>query len=200
MPKPLKTNIFYQLSRRLKTPQDVQRFLYTLEYNREKKKETLRSAAEAIKHKTAHCLEGSFVAAAILEHHGYPPLVVSMESIDLLDHVVFVFRHKGKWGAIGRSREEGLNGRKPIFRSLRALILSYVEPYVDDSGRIKAYQLANLDDCKADWRSSRKNVWKAENYLLEIKHIKLKTSNKKYHELKKRFLDKGPMPRQKHWW
>jgi len=80
------------LSRRYKTPRQVQKYLRSLQYNREEKGETLRSAAVAVKLKTVHCLEATFVAAAILEKNGYPPLVVSFESQDGLDHVIYVFR------------------------------------------------------------------------------------------------------------
>src|SRR6266581_2436423 len=64
-------------------------------------------------------------AAVVLEQHGYPPLVLSFESIDELDHVIFVYRKKGRWGSIARSRDPGLHGRKPLFATPRALALSY---------------------------------------------------------------------------
>ena len=65
----------------------------------------------------AHCLEAALAAAVILEQHGYPPLVLSFESIDELDHVLFVYRQRGRWGSIARSRDPGLHGRKPVFRT-----------------------------------------------------------------------------------
>ena len=64
-------------------------------------------------------------AATILEHHGYPPLLMDLESKDQLDHVLFLFRRRGRFGAVARSRDPGLHGRKPVFRSVRALVTSY---------------------------------------------------------------------------
>ena len=65
---------------------------------------------------TAHCLEGALFAAVVLEQHGYPPLVLSFESIDELDHVIFVYRGAdGRWGSVARSRDPGLHGRRPAF-------------------------------------------------------------------------------------
>ena len=68
---------------------------------------------------TAHCLEAALAAAVILEQHGFPPLVLSFESIDELDHVIFVYQRSGRWGSIGRSRDPGLHGRKPVFATPR---------------------------------------------------------------------------------
>lgn len=188
------------LARKYRTPRAVQKFLRALPYNREERGETLRSAAAACTVGKAHCLEAAFLAAAILEKSGYPPLVMSFESVDGLDHVIFVFQENGLWGAVARSRDEGLHGRPPIYRSLRDLAWSYFDPYVDKTGRITAYQLAHLDDTKADWRASRSHVWKAEKYLLKLKHRPLRSSEKRYRRLLAAYLKRGPMPKQKHWW
>ena len=48
---------------------------------------TLRSFRGVVRHGTAHCLEAALAAAVILEQHGWPPLVLTFESIDELDHV-----------------------------------------------------------------------------------------------------------------
>jgi hypothetical protein len=75
---------------RLRTPSAVQRWLNELPYNTESRGETLRSFRGVIRHGTAHCLEAALAAALILEQHRYPPIVLSFESIDLLDHVIFL--------------------------------------------------------------------------------------------------------------
>lgn len=195
-----KPTIAEKLAKKLKTPKQVQKFLRTLPYNREKGGETLSSAESALRRGRLHCYEAAFAAAAILEHHGYPPLVMSLESKDGLDHVIYVFKQKGRWGAVARSRDEGLHGRPPQYRSLRDLALSYYDPYVDKSGKIIGYQVANLDDTGADWRASKRNVWKAEQYLIDIRHNKIKSSLARYKKLLRDYLARGPMPRQKHWW
>ena len=121
---------------RLRTPLAVQRWLNRLPYNTEPPPDpaTLRSFRGVIRHHSAHCLEAALSAAVILEQHGYPPTVLSFESIDKLDHVIFAFKHRGRWGSIARSRDPGLHGRKPVFPTARALALSYVDPYVDFTG------------------------------------------------------------------
>jgi hypothetical protein len=192
--------ITQKLAKKLKTPRQVQEYLRRLPYNREKKGETLSSAEKALRRGRLHCFEAAFAAAAILEHHGYPPLVMSLESKDLLDHVIYVFKERNRWGAIALSRDDGLHGRPARYRSLRDLAWSYYDPFVDKSGKITAYQVAHLDDCKADWRESKRNVWKAEKYLIKLKHNPLKSSKTRYKKLLRNYLQRGPMPQQKHWW
>ncbi len=192
---------FVSLARKLKTPKAVQAYLRRLPYNREPRGETLRSAKSALAKGQAHCLEAAFLAAAILELHGYPPLVLSFESQDGLDHVIFAYQGKsGKWGSVARSRDEGLHGRPAIFRSVRDLAWSYFEPYVDKTGRITAYQLAHLDETNADWRASKADVWKAETYLLKLKHRPLKSSTTRHQKLRAAYLANGPMKPKHFWW
>src|SRR5262249_44617511 len=138
-----------RLIRRLRTPILVQRFLNQLPYNTEPKPgpETLRSLRQVLRHQTAHCLEAALAAACILEKHGFPPLVMSLKSIDYLDHVIFVYRERDRWGAVARSRDPGLHGRKPVFRSARALAMSYFDPYIDFTGCLTGYAVF---DC-AGW-------------------------------------------------
>lgn len=174
----------WALIRRLRTPEQVQRWLRALPYNWERGSETLRSFRQVARRGEAHCLEATLAAAVILEQHGYPPLVVSFESQDGIDHVIYVFRHRERWGAVARSRDAGLHGRKPAFRSIRHLVWSYFDPYVDYTGRITGYQLADLRALgDYDWRFSETNMWKVEQYLLKIPHRRLKSSDRRYRRL-----------------
>ena len=168
---------FRQLSNKLKTAGQVQEYIRHFRYNRSN---TLRSAYSTWKQKSAHCFEAVLFAAAVLEFRGYPPLIVSIESQDYLDHVLFVYRRKLLWGSVGRSRDEGLHGRKPVFQNLKALVKSYSVPYVDGSGRITGYALTSLDESGTPWRSSPRNVWALERSLNELKHTPLKMSDIAY--------------------
>src|SRR5439155_3774718 len=162
---------------RLETPRAVQRWLNALPYNDERSGETLRSFRGVVRAGTAHCLEAALSAATILEQHGYPPLVLSFESIDRLDHVIFVYRTPTGWGSVARSRDPGLHGRKPLFATPRALALSYIEGYVDFTGGIKAYGVVDLRVLgKYDWPLSSTNVWKVETMLIEWPHRPIRSS------------------------
>lgn len=190
----------WRLIQSLRGPAAVQRYFTNMPYNWERNGGTLRSFREVVKRSEAHCLEAAVGAAVILEQHGYPPLLLDFESQDLLDHVIFVFQHRGLWGSIARSRDIGLHGRKPLFRSLRDLTWSYFDPYVDMSGRIKAYGLTSLYDLgNYDWRFTDRNMSKIERHLRELPHKPLKSSDRRYDRLharyqqyKKRYPDRSP--------
>ena len=190
----------WKLIQRLNTPAKVQRYFSALAYNREPNGSTLRSFRELIKTNEAHCLEAAVGAAVILEQHGYPPLLLDLESHDLLDHVLFVFRLNGSWGSVGRSRDIGLHGRKPVYRSLRDLAWSYFDPFVDFSGRLKAYAVTSLYELgDYDWRFSPRRMLKVEDHLRNIAHQPLRSSDQRYekllaryHHFKKRFPDRSP--------
>jgi hypothetical protein len=174
---------------RLRTPLAVQQWLNALPYNTEPGGETLRSLRGVVRHGTAHCLEAALTAAVVLEQHGYPPLVLSFESEDLLDHVIFVYRTATGWGSVARSRDPGLHGRKPLFATPRALALSYVESYVDYTGRIKAYAVVDLRVMGTyDWRLSDRSVWKVERMLLDWPHRRIASSNARIDALRKRYV------------
>ena len=169
-----------RLIQRLRTPMAVQRFLNRLPYNTEPGGDTLRSFRQVARRRTAHCLEAALFATCVLEQHGYPPLLMGLESIDLLDHVIFVYRYRGKWGSVARSRDPGLHGRKPVFRSPRALAESYFDPYIDYTGRVKGYSVTHMRVMGwYDWRFSRRNVWAVERMLLDVPHRKIRRSLKR---------------------
>ena len=169
-----------RLIQRLRTPMAVQRFLNRLPYNTEPGGDTLRSFRQVARRRTAHCLEAALFATCVLEQHGYPPLLMGLESIDLLDHVIFVYRYRGKWGSVARSRDPGLHGRKPVFRSPRALAESYFDPYIDYTGRVKGYSVTHMRVMGSyDWRFSRRNVWAVERMLLDVPHRKIRRSLKR---------------------
>jgi hypothetical protein len=184
----------------LRSPAKVQRFFSSMPYNWEREGGTMRSFREVLKKNQAHCLEAAVAAAVILEQHGYPPLLLDLQSKDLLDHVIFVFEQNGLLGSIGRSRDIGLHGRRPRFRTLRQLAWSYFDPYVDFSGRIIGYGVGNLYDLGAyDWRFSARNMHRIEDYLRSIPHRKIHSSDKRYTALyerfkkyKKRYPDRSP--------
>jgi hypothetical protein len=178
------------LIRGLRTPAAVQGFLNALPYNTEPPpgRATLRSFRGVVRERAAHCLEAALTAAVILEQHGVPPLLLSLESIDELDHVLFVYRRGGRWGSVARSRDPGLHGRAPVFRSPRQLALSYFDPYVDTTGCLKGYAVADLRALgRYDWRLSEGNVWKVERFLLELPHHRIASSARRVDRLRARY-------------
>jgi hypothetical protein len=174
----------------LRTPPDVQRHLNRLPYNTEPPPAgaTLHSFRNVVRAGCANCLEAALFAATVLEQHGYPPLLLSFESIDELDHVIFVYQRAGRWGSVARSRDPGLHGRRPVFATPRGLALSYVDPYVDFTGRVTGYAVADLRVMgDYDWRLAETNVWKVERMLLNYPHRRIKTSDRRFKQLRARY-------------
>ena len=179
----------WKVVRRHRTPFEVQRFLRALRYNWQREGPTLRSFREVLRRGSAQCLEGALSATTIMEQHRFPPLMLSLRSADGLDHAVFVFRENGRWGSVGRSRDLGLHGRWPVYRSLRALAWSYYDPYVDLTGRLTHYGVANLQDLgNYDWRLSSKNIWKVQRFLQDAKHHEMNASRKRHERLLARYI------------
>ena len=173
----------------LRTPLLVERWLRRLPYNFERRGETLRTFRRVVRDGAAHCLEAALFAATVLEANGYPPLLMSLESQDELDHVIFVFRKDGRWGSVGRSRDPGLHGRKPVFATPRALALSYRDQFVDKTGRLMGWAVADLRELgRYDWRFAERNAWKIEQWLIDYPHHEVHMGERRYQEWHARYL------------
>ncbi len=174
---------------RCRTPRQVQRLLDGLRYNDEPGGETIRSFREVVRAGAAHCLEGALSAATILEQRGYPPLLLDLESADDLDHVAFLFEKGGRWGCVAKSRDPGLGGRKPVYRSVRTLALSFYHAYIDETARITSYGVLDLRTLNGTpWRFSDRNVWKVQDVLIGMPHEPLDVPPERYHFWRRRYL------------
>jgi hypothetical protein len=75
-----------------------------------------------------------------------------------------------------------------VFRSPRVLAMSYFDPYVDFTGSLTGYAVADLRQLgNYDWRFSRNNVWAVERFLLEVRHTKLKRSPERVKRFRRRY-------------
>ena len=78
--------------------------------------------------------------------------------------------------------------------------MSYSDPFVDLTGRLKGYGLTSLHALgDYDWRFSPRRMLKIEDHLRAIPHKRVKTSDKRYEKLltryrqyKKRYPDRTP--------
>jgi hypothetical protein len=123
LPKPAQQKI-----NNIRTPYDVQEFLFTMPYNAEERD---RSPLNVILDGQCHCLDGGFLAALLLWKIGFTPLVLDLVPAPGLDddHVLALFQVNGLWGAVAKSNFVGLGYREPVFRDLRELTMSYFEHY-----------------------------------------------------------------------
>ena len=74
-----------------------------------------------------------------------------------------------------------------MFGTPRALALSYVDPYVDYTGRVTGYAVVDLRAMGTyDWRLASTNVWKVERVLLEYPHRAIRSSDARIDRLRNR--------------
>src|SRR3989344_8107116 len=127
-----------ELFRKLDSPQKIQDYLNSIPFNFQVKKVTFMSPRLVLKNKKAHCVEGAMLASAILEFHGWKPLILDLRSTEKpydYDHVVSVFKLNGCFGAISKTNHAVLRFREPVYKSVRELAMSYFHEYFLDNGR-----------------------------------------------------------------
>jgi|APGre2960657468_1045069.scaffolds.fasta_scaffold08504_3 hypothetical protein len=164
------------LIRKLNTPVKIQEYLYTVKYNPDN---SARSARRVLETGKGHCFEGAMVAAFLLEQIGQRPLVMDLRAHNDDDHVVTLFKEKGKWGAISKTNTAVLGYRVPIHRSLREIALSYFPVYLNIKGRMTLVDFAgpiNLASArfkKWDWRYGDENCEDMGISFNKIRHQQL---------------------------
>jgi hypothetical protein len=162
--------------RGLGDPAGIQRALDAMPYHLAG---TAWSPRRVLRERTAHCLESAIFAAAALRVLGFPPLLLDLEAVQDTDHVIAVFRLRGHWGAIAKSNFSGLRYREPVHRSLRELVMSYFDGYINLRGErtLRAFSrpvnLARFDRTRPGWAVADGDLWWIPEHLLEIRHTRL---------------------------
>lgn len=75
-------------------------------------------------------------AAACLGFSGREPLIVDLRAWKDDDHVIAVYKDDGLWGAVSKSSLITLEYREPVYRSIRELVMSYFDFYLNDPGHV----------------------------------------------------------------
>ena len=163
---------------RLRTPLAVQRWLNALPYNTETGGETLRSFRGVVARRHRALPRGGALGRRRSSSSiGYPPLVLSFESIDLLDHVIFVYRTAHRLGIGGALARPGTarpqagvrhaaRARAQLLRAVHRLHRPRQSVRRGRSARARALRLAVVG----------KNVWKVEQLLLDWPHRPIASS------------------------
>jgi len=182
--------------RALRTPHGIQRALDAMRYHHAS---TAWSPRRVLHEQTAHCLEGAVFAAAALRVLGFPPLLLDLEAVQDTDHVLAVYRVRGHWGAIAKSNFAGLRYREPVYRSVRELVMSYFEGYINLRGdrTLRAYSapvnLARFDRVRPGWMTTDGDLWWIAEHLVGVRHTCLlsRAMIGRLHRVDRRSLDAG---------
>ena len=162
----------------LRSPAGVQRALDAMSYHLAT---TAWSPRQVLRERTAHCLEGAIFAAVALRVLGFPPLLLDLEAVQDTDHVIAVYRIERHWGAIAKSNFSGLRCRAPVYRTLREMVMSYFEDYINLRGdrTLRAHSrpvnLARFDRLHPGWMTSEADLWWIPEHLVEIPHTPILT-------------------------
>jgi hypothetical protein len=163
--------------RRLDPPWRIQKFLDELEYD--VRGEGCRSPRRVLRERKVQCMDGALFAAGALRVQGEPPLLLDLEAVQDDDHVLALYRRNGLWGAVARSNYSGLRFREPLFRTVRDLVLSYVEGYFNlrREKTLRRYSdpfdLSFFDSRR--WMTAEQDLWEIPEHLVGIHHYRLLT-------------------------
>jgi hypothetical protein len=156
---------------KFKTPNDIQLFLNGVGYN----PEYITYSPRMIMHRQmANCFEGALFAAAVLRMMGHKPLIVDLMAHNDDDHVLALFKRNNLFGAIAKSNTTLLRYREPVYRTVRELVMSYFDFYINTIGEktLRSYSdpvnLSRFD--RYEWMTTENDLEFIGDYLFTIKH------------------------------
>lgn len=183
-----------KLFKKLNTPAKIQDYINSIPFNFDEREGTCMSPRMVLQKNKADCIEGAILACAILEFHGYKPLLLDLRSVKKpydYDHVVALFKVDKSWGAISKTNHSVLRYREPIYRDVRELVMSYFHEYFLDSGLKTLREYSDPFDmnyfnpstraklgtgqAKENWRTTEKDLSEVLERLDKIKHHKILT-------------------------
>ncbi len=144
-----------RLFRSLKTPDHIQNYIDNLIYNPTNHASSPRWVMITGE---GHCLEGALFAAAALEFSGAKPLLVDLVAEDDDHHVICVYSTSTGWGSISKTNTTLLSGRRPFYRNIRELVMSYFDFYFNLNGKLSLYSYSDPINLKRfnhwNWRTT----------------------------------------------
>lgn len=185
------TSTEIKLFKKLNSPNKIQDYLSKLDFNFEERWGTCMSPRKVVQTQKADCIEGAIFASAVLEFHGFKPLILDLKSVKKpydYDHVIAVYKLDGFFGAISKTNHSVLRYREPIYKNIRELVLSYFHEYYLDSGLKTLREYSDPFDLnyfnKIEWRTTEKDLTQIMTHLDKIKHYKI-LSEKQLKNLRK---------------
>jgi hypothetical protein len=144
----------FAVLRRLDSPRKIQAFLYDLKQNFEPDGETCHGVREVL-------------------------LLLDLRAVQDYDHVVALFRRRGRWGAISKTNGATLRWRDPVYRSLRELAMSYLHEYANRREHKTLREYSRPFDLRVlparAWVTPAKGAWAVAERLDELPHQALLT-------------------------
>ena len=117
------------------------------------------------------------LAACALWVHGEPPLLLDLQAVHDFDHVVALFRRRGRWGAISKTNGIALRWRDAVYASPRELAMSYFHEYYNKRDRktlrtySRPFDLRRVDP--KIWATCEDGAWELIDALEASRHYRL---------------------------
>ncbi len=160
--------------RSLKTPDHIQEQVNNLIYN---PTDHASSPRWVMITGEGHCLEGGLLAAAALEFHGHKPLMVDLVAEDDDHHVLCVYKTSSGWGSLSKSNTTLLAGRRPFYKSVHELVMSYFDFYFNMKGKLSLYSYSdpiNLNRFNHwNWRTTDQDLMEMGMSFNDLTHYEL---------------------------
>ena len=158
----------------LDTPEKIQNFIDGENgYDTERED---RSVKEVVADRRGECYNGALLATFCLLCHGTHASVLEVLARDDEEHILCLYKQKGKFGSIAQSKFLGLKGRNPMYDTVRDLIVSYQEFFFAWDGRFSLDSYTNPIDLKKydmKWVYDPKTVVQMGKDLRQAKHFKI---------------------------
>ena len=160
--------------RSLSHPDKIQDYLNGLTYNPD---DSCLSPRWVMITGEGHCLEGALLAASALEFQGYPPLLIDFQAHADDHHVIIVYKASTGWGSISKSNTTLLAGRRPFYRSVHELVMSYFDFYFNTKRQLALYAYSDPINLKLyddlNWRTSDDNLMEMGMSFSDHPHFEL---------------------------
>lgn len=182
----LKINKMYELTeeeikkfKELNTPYKIQTFLDNIPRNFEPEGDTCMSPRMVLKKNRCHCIEGAMLAYTIFLIQKRKAYLLDLTATNKdFDHVIVIFKQEGYWGAISKSNYAVLRYREPVYKTIRELVMSYFNEYLDPKGRktLRSYSKpVRPEKIGHKWITSEEDVWEVPELLIKTKHYPILT-------------------------
>lgn len=170
-----------KILKKLNTPRKIQDFLDKLKINFEEKGETCMSPRRVLREKQAHCIEAALLAYLAFKIQGKKSYLLDLKTTkDDFEHVLCLFKEKGKYGAISKTNHYCLRYREPVYKNIRELAMSFFHEYFNDNGEktLRSFSMPiTLKKFGWDWVTEEKELWKIHDYLDKIRHFPILDKN-----------------------
>ncbi|MEM3374472.1 MAG: hypothetical protein QXE31_04590 [Candidatus Woesearchaeota archaeon] len=173
--------------KKLNTPEKIQNYINTLDYNTGKRLCVLK----VLRLRKADCVEAAIFASFVLSIHNIKNFLITLEAVRDEDHFICVYKEKNRYGSLAQSKFLGLRDRKPVYKTIKELVMSYYEHYFNFYGELTLRRYSLPYYLKGDkWIYHNKEIYKIDKESSNVKMFSILSKDiekKRFYVSKERF-------------